>query len=382
MSRARIIDSDSHVIEPADLWTSRLPDKWGDQRMHVRWEDALQAEVWCLGDQIVCTAWGAANYGWDGVYPSSPPRQADAHPAAYDVKARVAALDECGIAAAALYPNIAGIFDPFVDMADPEISTAHVRAYNDFLLDWTGEAPGRFIPLAALPYWDVAASVKEIERTAGLGHRGVVTTGAPHQHHQPYLGDPHWDPVWAACQEAALPVSFHAANGDISDGVAPERMALDGPAITGARMGTTISLDNGKQLTDLLLCGVLARFPQLKFLSVESGLGWVPFVLETADYGFKKFRVDKLRSEFGDLLPSDLFHRQVYVNYWYEKLEDWQVEAIGADNILFETDFPHPTCFYKDDIDAALQNGLPDQPVEVQEKILWRNAAELYGLDL
>jgi predicted TIM-barrel fold metal-dependent hydrolase len=72
----------------------------------------------------------------------------------------------------------------------------------------------------------------------------------------------------------------------------------------------------------------------------------------------------------------------VYVNYWYEKLEDWQVEAIGADNILFETDFPHPTCFYKDDIDVALQNGLPDQPIEVQEKILWRNAAELYGLDI
>ena len=166
----------------------------------------------------------------------------------------------------------------------------------------------------------------EIERTAALGFKGIVTTGAPHKHAQPYLGDHHWDPIWSACRDAGMSVSFHAANGDISESIAVERIMLDGPAVTFTRAATGAFLDNGQQVTDLLLCGVLARFPDLKFVSVESGLGWIPFVLESCDYHFKKSRVDKEKPEFGDLLPTDLFRRQVYVNYWFERLEPWHVE--------------------------------------------------------
>jgi predicted TIM-barrel fold metal-dependent hydrolase len=382
MSAGLIIDTDTHITEPADLWTSRLPAAWGDLVMHVRWDEARKAEVWCIGDRVVTKAWAGCMFGWDQPFPSAPPTLADAHPATYDVKARLRAMDECGVTVSVLYPNIAGLlFDPFVTLSDGEIAAAHVSAYNDFQLDWVSAAPDRFLPMAAMPYWDVPRAVKEVERVAAAGFRGIVTTGSPQSHGQPYLGDRHWDPLWQACTDAGIAVSFHAANGDMSEHLAPARMMLDGPAVTVTRVSTAAFLDNGQQVTDLLCCGVLARFPELNFVSVESGLGWVPFVLESCDYHFKKSRVDREHPEFGDLLPSDLFHRQVYVNFWFEKLEPWHVEAVGADNILFETDFPHPTCLYGDEI-TAVHQVLQNQPEDVREKILWRNAARLYRLDL
>jgi predicted TIM-barrel fold metal-dependent hydrolase len=377
-----IIDTDSHVIEPVDLWTSRLPKSWGDRVMHVKWNEQAGADMWYIGDQPIFRAWAGAMWGWDQPFPSSPATLAEAQPAAYDVGERVKAMDAGGLGMAVLYPGIAGTFvDPFVK--DPgDTSLAHVKAYNDFVLDWAREGKGRFVPLAVVPYWDVPAAVEEIQRAVSTGHHGFVMTGAPHLHDQPYLADRHWDLLWSACQETGLPVSFHVANGDLSSQLAPARIAVDGAAVTYARTTQASFLDNGQQLNDLLMGGLLARFPDLKFIIVESGIGWIPFLLESSDYHFKKARVDREHPEFGDLLPSDLFHRQVWANYWFERLEPWHVDAVGEDHILFETDFPHPTCLYGQEVSDAINSGLTLQPERVQQKILWQNAASLFKLDL
>jgi predicted TIM-barrel fold metal-dependent hydrolase len=379
-----IIDTDTHVSEPPDLWTSRLPRSMQDATMHVRWSDDAKAEMWFMGDRPVFKAWAGAMYGWDEPFPSAPPTQADAHPAAYDVHERVKAMDASGIDVACLYANVAGgsVAETYATGVDPAVALAHLQAYNDFLLDWIAPARDRFVPLALIPYWDVDAAVAEIERAATAGHKGLVTTGAPQVHDAPYLADPHWDRMWEACQATGLPVSFHVANGDISEQIALPRIMVDGAAVTYARASTSAFLDNAQQVTDLLLGGVLARFPALRFVSVESGLGWIGFVLESCDYHFKKAKVYAEHPEFGDFLPSDLFHRQLSVNYWFERLEPWHIETVGEDNILFETDFPHPTCLYGDEVPQAIHNGLDAQPADVQEKILWRNAASLYGLDV
>jgi predicted TIM-barrel fold metal-dependent hydrolase len=138
-------------------------------------------------------------------------------------------------------------------------------------------------------------------------------------------------------------------------------------------------LENGKHVTELLFSGVLARFPELRFISVESGIGWVPFALEASDYQFAKGQVWKERPEF-EMKPSEYFRRQVYVNYWFERLEDHHIESIGLNHILFETDFPHPTCLIDDQVPAAIENGLGHRTPEVRDRILWKNAAELFGL--
>src|SRR5665213_71595 len=100
-----IVDTDTHFTEPPDLWTSRLPAKWGDEVMHVEWDDLFDAEVWKIGDKVVSKAWQGAMWRWDEPFPSAPRRQSDAHPATYDVSARLAAMDRSGIRVEVLYPN-------------------------------------------------------------------------------------------------------------------------------------------------------------------------------------------------------------------------------------------------------------------------------------
>ena len=102
--------------------------------------------------------------------------------------------------------------------------------------------------------------------------------------------------------------------------------------------------DAARHLVDLLLSGILPRFPELIFVSVESGIGWIPFMLETCDYHFLRGDVRAQRPEF-ELLPSDYFRRQVYGCYWFESIAPrLLLDEIGVDRIMFETDFPHPTC--------------------------------------
>jgi predicted TIM-barrel fold metal-dependent hydrolase len=160
-----IIDSDTHVTEPADLWTSRIASKWGDLVPHVKWDTELEAEAWFIGDQNLGAAAGSASYGWKELWPSVPPTYAEAHPASYDATERLKVMDASGIYAEVLYPNVGGFGSTvFLKAKDPKLVLECVRAYNDFLIDWIQPAPERFVPVAALPFWDVQASVKEIER--------------------------------------------------------------------------------------------------------------------------------------------------------------------------------------------------------------------------
>jgi predicted TIM-barrel fold metal-dependent hydrolase len=268
----------------------------------------------------------------------------------------------------------------FLNLNDPELMLECVRAYNDFLIDWISPDPRRFIPILATPFWDVEASAKEIVRCAKMGHKGVLFSGNPQSHGMPILASRHWDPLWDAAQACELPVSFHIGSGTFDDGFTPERVQEMGPGRTNGYAAVSLFLDNGKQLTDLLFSGVLPRYPDLKFLSVESGIGFIPFVLEACDYTFEYGQVRKQHPEF-TLKPSEYFARQVYGCYIFEEQGPRAViDRIGADNILFETDYPHPVCLYgnvREKIDAALG----DVSAEDRHKILFGNAAKLYDID-
>jgi predicted TIM-barrel fold metal-dependent hydrolase len=299
---------------------------------------------------------------------------------AYDAEARLAYMDKVGIWSMALYPNVGGFgSQAFFGLKDPELMLACVRAYNDFVLDWISPNPARFIPIMATPFWDVEASVKEIDRCAKLGHKGILFSGAPQSHGQPVLANPHWNPLWQAAVDRNLPVSFHIGAGTFDDGFTPERMEMTSAGCVNGVVAISLFLDNGKQLTDLLFSGVLPRFPELKVLSVESGVGFLPFLLEACDYTFDYGKVRRDRPEF-KLKPSEYFARQVYGCYIFEEtsLKD-AVGSMGADNILFETDYPHPVCLYgnvREKIDA----GLGGVSAEDRQKVLFGNAAKLYDI--
>jgi predicted TIM-barrel fold metal-dependent hydrolase len=272
-----IIDSDTHVTEVADLWTSRVPAKLKDRVPRVEWDEEKQEQAWYIGDEWINSVGITAIAGYKDPYPAHPATYEDAHPGSYDAHARLKYMDEFGIWAMVLYPNVGGFGNQvFGRLDDDEAKLACVRAYNDFLIDWSSADSRRLLPIMTLPYWDVEAAVKEIERCAGAGHRGVLFTGEPQSFGLPILGHRHWDPIWAAAQDANLPVSFHIGSGDFGDEWSEERVEVEGYAATSARAGAKIFMTNGAHVLDLLFSGVLERFPKRRFVSVESGVGWLP----------------------------------------------------------------------------------------------------------
>ncbi len=214
-----------------------------------------------------------------------------------------------------------------------------------------------------------------------MGHKGILFTGEPQSFGMPVLGDPHWDPLWEVAVELDLPVSFHIGSGNMEGGLPREKVKKYGKMATFAALSVDIFLRNGIQLSDLLVSGVLARFPDIKFVSVESGIGWIPFALEALDYQFMGNRVPEERPDL-DLLPSEYFARNVYACYWFEQVAPRRlIDKVGVDNILFETDFPHPTSLYGDEVHDRIQTGLDDCEDEVRRKILWDNAQKLYQVE-
>ncbi len=377
-----VIDVDTHITEPGDLWTSRLPARYKDRAPHLVRDPKTGIDTWRIGEtQGFLPVGFTAVAGWPEPFPASPRNMDEVPKAAYDASARLEYMDRVGIWAMALYPNVGGFgSQAFLNLKDPELMLACVRAYNDFLIDWISPDPRRFIPILATPFWDVEAAVAEIERCAGIGHKGVLFTGEPQSHGMPILASRHWDPLWDAARACDLPVSFHIGAGTFDDGFTPERIETTGVGRTNGFTAVSLFLDNGKQLTDLLFSGILPRFPELKFLSVESGIGFIPFVLEACDYTFEYGHVRLSHPEF-ELKPSEYFARQVYGCYIFEEHAPRELmDVIGVDNIMFETDYPHPVCLY-DNVREKIDAALGDAPREAQRKILFENAAKLYKVE-
>src|SRR5271156_2345862 len=201
----KFIDCDTHLTEPPDVWTSRVAKKWALAAPHVRFIEEDQKEYWFIGDKRLTAAGASAHAGGAEPFPGHPPTIKQAHPAAYESHARIKYMDSVGCRAQVVYPNIGGFgSQAFLGMGDPELMLACVKAYNDFQLDWMSADRSRFIPVMATPFWDVDASVKEVERCAKLGYKGILFTAAPQDYGFPVFGDHHWDPFWSVAQEAEM----------------------------------------------------------------------------------------------------------------------------------------------------------------------------------
>jgi predicted TIM-barrel fold metal-dependent hydrolase len=383
VANSLIIDADSHVTEPADLWTSRVPKKYVDQVPHVE-RNADGKDVWVFIDTVLDTVGLTAIAGWKTFPMDYPSVYEDLHPACGHAADRLKYLDEAGIWAQVLYPNVAGFGSRrFLALPDEELKLTCVRAYNDFLVEeWMSVDSKRLIPIATLPFWDVEASVAEIQRVAALGFRGILFTGEPQRFGLPVLGDHHWDPLYAAAEEAGTPIHFHIGFSEdlpASSIVAP-RITEAGSAGAETFFAVNLFMKNGVQAMDITTSGVLERYPTLNFVTVESGVGWAPFVLEAADHVFLNSTKTGF-SHTGEMLPSELFRRQVYCTYWFEKLANMRIEDLPLDNILFETDFPHPACLYGN-IDETIEAGLAGMSQEIRDKVLFQNSTRLYKIEL
>ena len=381
MSAYTIIDVDTHVTETPDLWTSRAPASIRDlvPRIETNKDGGLS---WIVGGTPMLASPGLTATAGVGNFKNPPKNYEEMHPGAYDAKERLKYMDKMGIWAMVMYPNVGGFgAQEFLKLNDPELMLSCVQIYNDWQTEWASADSRRLLPITSLSFWDVEAAVKEVRRCAAMGHKGILFTGEPQSFDQPLLGDPHWNPLWEVAVELDLPISFHIGSGNMELGLLESKMASYGRMAAFTELSVDIFLKNAMQLNDLIMSGVLARYPDIKFISVESGIGWVPFALEALDYQFHGNDVAEEHPEF-DLLPSEYFARNVYACYWFEQLAPRRlIDKVGADNILFETDFPHPTSLYGDEVHARIKGGLSDCEESVRRKILWENGQKLYKVE-
>lgn len=392
MSTQLIFDVDSHVTETANIWTQRMSSKWKALVPHVKEVDGI--EYWAVGDKMMGSVAASSYMHQDpetGERQRQPPSNQfltragyrDLHPSSFEPHARLEVMDELGVQASVLYPNLnLVISDLHEQVDDPEYKIQIIRAYNDWLVEeWASVNPERLIPVALVAYFDADVAADEIYRCKDLGHRGLVMTGMPQLHGKPPLTAKYWTPMWKAAEETGMSVGFHvgANEGILEKYVNADRLSAEGPRRMGARTVTEAFLDNACSMNDLLLSGILPKFPNLKFVMVETGLGWVNFCLESADYHFERYGVRDDCPEFTEP-PSFYFKRQVYTTYWFERIYPFHVDKVGEDNIMFETDYPHSTSLDSSDVEWALTEGMAGVSEEAKRKILWANAAELYGV--
>lgn len=380
-----VIDSDTHIGEPADLWTSRVDEKHAKAVPHVRLNESKDRMEWFIGDEFVSLAPSGTVAGYRLPPPSSPKKFEDAHPAAFDIEARLELMDEAGIWAQVLFPNVGGFGnDAFLKIDDAGLRLECVRAYNDFLAEWIAPAPERFVAVCAVPFWDMDAAVEEIERSLKMGHKAILFSGKPDVYWgQAALADPVWSPIWELASEHDVPVAFHVGGADPTAGW--QHRGYKGMPNRTRFTANVVSnfFGNAQTIADLIFGGVLERFPKMKVASVETGIGWIPFMLECMDYQFLEHNVRERSPELV-LMPSEYCRRQIYSSFWFEEVAPQRlIDVIGVDRVMYETDFPHPTSIWppermRDQIQRSLE-GVPD---DVRDRVMWKNAAELYGLDV
>ena len=384
-----IVDADSHVTEPPDLWTSRVPLKWVDDVPQVRRNQSTGADEWWIGDAMLLKPGSLSMAGWPEYIPSSPKTYEEMDPGAFDAASRLERLDDYGIWAQVLYPNILAFFSVAILGLEPGLRNHCVRAYNDFLVEFASVDRRRLLPVMCLPYWDVEASVREIARCQELGHKGIVFGWEWEKLGLPPLSDDHWEPILAEAQERGLAISFHvgvnALSKDDLDSLL-KKQAVGGFDRARYALDTAmLVVGNIRCIAKIIMDGTCQRYPNLPFVSVESGFGYLPFLLELLDWQFFNSGAFLDRPDWPK--PSDIFFRQIYGTFWFERAT---ASLMGpyAKNIMFSTDFPHPTSLcpgpasQAEPARLALQHALAGLPDSVGEDLLGRTAARIYGVEL
>jgi len=373
VSAYSIIDVDTHVTETPDVWVDRVPARMRDKVPYVD-VDKRGRQCWFLNGKrmsiigLTATAGRGDMQNWPATYD-------DMHPGAYDANERLKYMDEMGIWAMVMYPNVAGFGNQqFLQLGDPELMLACVEAYNDWQTEWASADPRRLLPVASTPFWDIDAAVKEVRRCAEMGHKGILFTGEPQAFGQPFMGDRHWDPLWETAVELGLPISFHIGSGDMEDGLAREKVAAYGRMSTFTSGSVNVFLKNGFQLAELLLSGIFVRHPEVQFVSVESGVGWIPYALHRMDFEFE----DRFR-DLMKLKPSEYWRRQCRATFQYDPIGAKLVDDIGIETIMWGSDYPHTDGIWPEStkyIDEQFAGLTPEQI----HKITCENAAKFYRL--
>ena len=367
----KIFSVDDHIIEPADVWSSRVPAKFRDTAPHVIEENGR--EFWVFEDQRSLTMGLNAVAGKPrDTWNMEPARFTDMIPGCYDPKQRAKDLLSQGVLASVNFPTLprfGGML--FAHFKDKELASECVKAYNDFILDeWCPGGPeGMFVPMIICQVWDPKLAAKEIERCLAKGAKSLCFTENPVTDGLPSYHTPeHWEPIFRTCEEADIPVSMHIGSSGYMPVIDP-----NAPFTSNISMGEVGAM---LSMTNIMLSPLLLMFPKLKLVFSECGVGWVPAVLQRCDR-----QTERHAGWAGkrDMKPSELFQRNIWPCMVEEPLGlRIALPVIGEDKIVSELDYPHAdTQFPK--VQSAFDEVFEGLPQDVIDKVSHKNAEKVFN---
>jgi len=399
-----VISSDSHGQLHKDAFTSRMSKaKFGD-RIPQLVETTDQANMSDPTDRLV-ERWringkfvekrGVSNcaaYMNDPMRATFPQRWEEVPKGVYDPTERLKVLATDGIDGEVLYPN-PPIQNATFFQSDADFELACVQAYNDAMYEDWYQVSKNFIPLALTPYLGgLEVTIGEVKRVAKKGYKGILIVAEPSvvvgktrgwdassqwglevdnlNYQLPAFADPHWWPLWEICQELDMPVHWHA-NAGLSFGATvwkgytrPQQFVAVSPSALSAL---------SQFMPNLVFSGLLDRFPKVKWVLAESGIGWFNYTLESLDHEWERRELWKHGVKNR---PSDRLKEQVYLSSWFEG-EGVRAVQIDKAHLMWQSDFPHNPSTYPISR-QVIDHMFKGISTEIRERVLYKNVLKLY----
>ena len=368
-----LVSVDDHVCEPRDMWDQHVPRAW-KERAPKFVHRADGADVWVFEGREI------PNIGLNAVvgrpreeYGMEPTAHSQLREGCYDVDARVADMNACGVLGSLCFASVPGMVgELFGRQEDKELARVMVQAYNDWHVDeWCGAHPGRFIPLALPMLWDPELMAKEVRRMARKGCHAMTFPDTPKGLGFPSLHDEYWQPFWKACDEEGTIVCIHIGSGT--------GMSLEDPRAPVEVMISSTPISLYGCATDLVFSDFLRRYPNLKVALSEGGTGWVPYFLERIDYTYEHHHA-WTHLDLGGKRPSDIFREHIVTCFIDDAVGVKTRDMIGIDNMTWECDYPHSDTTWPQ-APEVLWRSLRDVPDAEINKITHENAMRHFRYD-
>ena len=380
----KIIDTDTHYVEPPDFWLRNAPAKFKNRVPRLEERDGKQ--TWVIeegqdfgraGGSLVINDKGQKAHGAGNR--SHIENFGAPNPAAWDVKKRVAFMDYTGIHAQVAFPQATGFSSVGMieKVKDVELRTEMIRLFNQGGAEVQQQSGDRILPQALLPVWDKDATLAEMQRCKDAGQRGFTVADSPEHSGLPSYDEPYWEGFWDFLNQTKMVLNFHIGGSAVFDAFQVPWKNF-GPERNLAIAATMFYMSNAGTIANFLMSGIFDTYPNLRIASVESGVGWIPFLIEALEYQFDEMvateRVHVQRR------PKEYFRDHISACFWFEeKAARNAIEYFDGNNLTFETDFPHSTCLYPAALTRAAEGMKGVKPEHIQ-KVFQDNGANLYGV--
>jgi predicted TIM-barrel fold metal-dependent hydrolase len=403
----KIVSVDDHVVEPAHVWQSWLPEKHREKGPHIerkRWApfvhlpgakytntedpDGEWGDAWIYEDRLIyvhkkfvaiplsATPDGTVDSFDRTVMTMTAVTYDGMRPGCYERDARVKDFELNWVDGSLPFPTFPRFCgQTFYEAQDKELALACVRAYNDWMVEeWCVPSGGMNIPLCLMPLWDVDLAVEEIRRNAARGVRAICFSELPTRLDLPSIHTEYWDPVLSVCNDTGVTLCMHIGSSSTTPKASP-----DAPEGVGGMLAFNNSMAS---LGDWLFSGKLIKFPELKLAYSEGQIGWIPYALERADTVWEQHDAWQHSKEIVPEPPSSYYYGRIFGCFTADRVGLNNLETVGVDNICFETDYPHTDTTWpnsKEYVEKMVADaGLDD---ETAYKVLRGNAIRMLDLN-